>query len=627
MLWLENISLSPGVETLLTDANWQINPKDRIGLIGRNGVGKTALIRCMVNEELPLSGKVKFNPNKRIGYLPQKAVSGSNEPLWDEARAGMTRLNEAEKKFNAAIAKADKGGEKAEEIRADAMEQWRMAGGYRRDETIGETLHGLGFHPSEWQKNCNSFSGGWQMRIALAKLLLSEPDLAILDEPTNHLDLHARSWLATHLSKAPYAVLVVSHDRVFLDRAVTSIVEIRNRKLHRFSGNYTTFEKNRDLRILQEKKSHEKNKAERDKLERFVQRFGAKANKAAQAQSKQKRLDKMEVIEAPTSLTPPPTIKIACGPPSASVAFELKKATIGWNRSEPLLENVDLNLERGMRLALIGSNGSGKSTLLKTLSAQIGPLAGLALRGENIRLGRYDQDIAQALPADSTPIEAISEKLFAYGIEEIRSALGAMGLQSNAHTRLISQLSGGEKARVALALLSLGKHNCLFLDEPTNHLDVETAIALGKSLKEYPGAILLISHDVGLIKATATHIGAIADKRLLVAEGVPDHMLEPKPVTRATEEKNTRGAIDFADQKKRKNRIKKLKSEIDKAEGKGERQESALADIESLLMQPGIAVEDTLKLSTDHDLAQNKLSASIEEWERLCDLLEGIEST
>ena len=616
MIQLENVSIAPGGNLLLSEINWRIHPGQRTALVGRNGTGKTTLIQTIIGEELPINGQITRSTKWKVGYLPQKAVAGSSKTLWEEVRYGMSKLRQAEQQLEKAQREAENNTPQAAENLAAAMEKWRQVGGYREKEIIGHTLHGLGFTPQDWNKSCAHFSGGWQMRIALAKLLLAEPDIAILDEPTNHLDLLTRSWLANHLSQVKYSVIIVSHDKYFLNKVAKEVVELRDKQLHFYKGNYTDFIRMRNERIQQLQNQYEKQQTERKNLQKFIDKFGVKATKAKQAQDRKKKLERMKQLERPEHLKSGPKLSIVAGAPSAYVAIEVQKATIGWEKETPLLQDVNIRLERGMRLAVIGPNGCGKSTLLKTFSGLIAPLKGQRRTGESLNLGVFSQDIAQSLPADHNPIEYLHLRHLDHTIEKIRATLGAMGLSSDAHSRSIGQLSGGEKARVALAELALGKYNTLVLDEPTNHLDVETASALADGLKKFEGAILIISHDRGLIEEAATHLARIEGNKVSISIGVTASLLEPQTLQRSiTKRTNTENS--FAEQRKKSNAVKKLKRQIEELEERIENLESQIEMIDENLLLAGENYSELAKHVSRKEEASAQLEDTIAKWEEL----------
>jgi ATP-binding cassette, subfamily F, member 3 len=629
MLAIEDLHLAPGSEDLLLNADWKIVQGQRIGLIGRNGTGKTTLLRTLIGDVLPLQGNVVHGRGLRLGYLPQKAVAGSERPLWDEARSGMVTLGKRRTELEKWQAAVEQGQPGAEEKWAESMEAWRLAGGYSEEETIGGTLHGLGFAASDWKRPCSTFSGGWQMRIALAKLLLSEPDIALLDEPTNHLDIHARSWLAAHLAGASYAMVLVSHDRHFLDKVTDRIVEIRGKRLHFYVGNYSSFIGARELRMSQEQSASQRQAAEKKRLQDFIDRFGTKATKARQAQSMKKRLEKMEDIALGGGIARAPKLSFGTALACPSTPFRIEQGDIGWPGEAPLFQLARLDIHSGMKLALVGPNGCGKSSLMRSLLGELPLHGGRIFRGEGLRIGVFRQDVAQALPADHTPLSHLQESCsYMKTGEEIRRILGSMGLESQAHLRRIGILSGGEKARVALAELILGRHNILMLDEPTNHLDVETATALAEALKNYDGTLILISHDRGLVTEVSSHIGLFEGGEFTLHEGVDSSLLEHKPLDRKEESRGDgSGSRSHSERRKRRNRRRGIERKLQETEEGINALEEAMGAIDSSLDSTDLALEVVQELASKREKVENELEESMEHWEALSMELEEMGGT
>ena len=608
---------------MVSDASWHLREGEHIGLVGRNGAGKTTLLRALAGELTPSSGKVHVRNNVRVGYLPQQAVSGSSATVWDEASSRMERLAVLERAMARAQAQVEAGDDGAAQKLVDATETYRMAGGFLKEKHIGEVLHGLGFAPDTWGRSCDTFSGGWQMRIALARMLLSEPDVALLDEPTNHLDLTARSWLAGYLAAAPWSFVVVSHDRHLLDVAVNRIVEVRGRKTHTYVGNFTRFLVERELRAKQHQAAAEKLQAERARLQGFVDRFGAKATKAAQAKSKQKQLDRLGEVEELAKAPPLPRFHLPEAPAGAFDALSLHKASIGHDA--PLLEGIDFVLERGTRLALLGPNGCGKSTLLQTLAGRLPVLAGRRAVGDRTRIGVFDQDLAAALPPDTIALTHLTELAPATPPQKLRAVLGALGLPGDMALRPIQQLSGGEKARVALASLVVRPCNALLLDEPTNHLDAETVEVLVRALAEFQGALLLVTHDRYLVEQLATHVGRVEEGKLEVHPGVLPGDLEPiKGDAQGAEEAGS-GAEDHATRKQRQRELQRSERELAKVEDTIASLEERLAAIDEELFEVAADRSKAGPLEDEQRGKQAELEGAMEQWEALSERIEELQ--
>jgi ATP-binding cassette subfamily F protein 3 len=360
MIRLDKVAIAQGGNTLLRDATWHLRPGAKVGIVGRNGSGKTTLLRALAGELTVEHGSLQRRGRARIGYLPQAAVAGSTETVWDEAANAMTHLQKLADELAAAerALEADRPGA-LERVDA-ATEAWRLAGGPTKDQTVGSVLHGLGFTPGAWAQACDTLSGGWQMRVALARVLLAQPDVALLDEPTNHLDITARSWLAKHLAAAKYAVVVVSHDRHLLDKAVTEVVALSHQTLETFKGNYSRYLAEKAARQLTAQRSFDKQQSEIKHMEHFIERFGAKATKAAAARSRKKALDRMDRVHAPQTEASGPRLRLPEAPPSAQEVITLTDVSAGWDDGPDVLRGVDLCLTRGMRLAVLGANGTEK---------------------------------------------------------------------------------------------------------------------------------------------------------------------------------------------------------------------------------------------------------------------------
>ncbi len=619
MIRLEAVTLAPGGDPLLLDADWHVRSKEHVGLVGRNGTGKTTLLRSIVGEMGVDTGKITVRPGIRLGWLPQQAVSGSTLPVWDEAASRMEwfhQLKGTVDRAEAALEGATDGDhDQLVQRLADATETFRAAGGYAIDEKIGEVLHGLGFGPETWKRTCDTFSGGWQMRIALARLLLSEPDVALLDEPTNHLDLEARSWLAGYLARAPWAFVVVSHDRWLLDRAVDRIAEVRNHRLHHYHGNFTQFLVERESRLSDQATRYERQQEEIGRLERFVERFGAKATKAAQAKSKQKAIDRIERIDAPEEMGRLPKLRLPDAPACEQQALGLRDASAGWG-GVPVLASVSLDLERGMRLAILGPNGAGKSTLLHAFSGRVPLLAGRRRVGDRVRIGLFTQDLAQDLPGDRSGLEHLEATAPLVPPQQIRGTLGALGLSGEMALRPIRELSGGEKARVALAALAIRPHNVLLLDEPTNHLDAESVAALVNALKGFEGALLLVTHDRWLVEQVATHVARITDGRLDVHAGVRPEDFEPQTAEKVGASGKSVAAEDQATRKRKERERERMRKRIAAIEGEIQGAEAAVAAIdEEMYTVTDFAASKAV--TARRDVAKGHVDRLYAEWEDL----------
>lgn len=512
-LCLNAVSVSVGNYDILNELNWEIMPKERWGIVGKNGAGKSTLLRTIISGSIGniniQSGSINIAKKSRIGYLEQKGVSGSTLTLREEVITRMDRLTAATKAYEAAE-KALSEGNSSEDALIEferASEEFEASGGYTVEQKIAGVLKGLGFVEEDYNKLCSEFSGGWQMRIALARLLLSEPDLLILDEPTNHLDAGARNWLGNFLSNYDSTLIVVSHDTDLLQAAVSSIAEVKAGKLDLYkSRSHDQWLIEREERVRMAEKQAEATQMEIDRLQGFVDRFGAKTMGASMAQSRMKTIEKLKA-NAPEEIQgdgPKPVLKLPPPPRGSVHLLSLENCKLAWDEAaqlaqEYIIKDCDVRIERGMRLVVRGPNGAGKSTFLSALSGKLKLAAGKRVEGDGLALGVFTQDLAQDLDQEATAVEVVTRHVRTYdpslSDERARSVLGALGLTGEKSTRKVGHLSGGEKARVALASFVLVPHNLLLLDEPSNHLDVATLDVLTAALREFTGSIVVISHD------------------------------------------------------------------------------------------------------------------------------------
>ena len=611
MLQLTEVTVSVAGRELLVGVDWHLRPGERVGLVGRNGTGKTTLLRTIAGEHESDAGHIR--KGGRVGYLPQHGVSTSQGSLWDEARSGMTELLQLEARLQAATEALDGSAERVEAFEL-AESRFRMAGGYASEERVGEVLWGLGFQKEDWRRPCAHFSGGWQMRIALARLLLAEPEVLLLDEPTNHLDLHARSWLARRLAAHKGALVLVSHDRFVLDRCIGGIVELQHQALQSYTGSFGQYLTERELRQDLLRQTLEKQQEKEAKLERFVERFGAKANKARQAQSKQKALEKLQaqrvtVLEDDAA----PRLRFRAAEPRGAVLASLSKASVGWDA--PLFSGLDLALHRGERWALVGANGCGKSTLLKALSGEHPLLSGTRSLGRGVRIGTFHQDQTRALPTQARPIDVVLESAPFCTETRARSLLGALGLQGEQALQTIGTLSGGEKARVALARLAAQEPDLLLLDEPTNHLDVVSVAVLADALVAFTGGIVLVSHDRWLIERLATHVLRFDSQELDLHEGLRPQDLEP-PAQIAWAEGSTRSDdSDWKSRQRAKREEERNQRQALQLEQRIEELEGELGRIDEGLGEQAEDSAAVTRLLDERVQVEQDLEAAMQAWE------------
>ena len=615
MLQLTGLTLSAGGRELMVGIDWHLRPGERVGLVGRNGVGKTTLLRTIAGEHEADSGDIRRGG--RIGYLPQHGVSTSDDTLWNEARSGMTQLLELEARLNRAIEALD-GSEASIARHEKAEAAFRMAGGYAAEERIGEVLFGLGFRKDDWTRSCTQFSGGWQMRIALARLLLAQPEVLLLDEPTNHLDLHARAWLARHLAQHKGALVLVSHDRFVLDRCVSGIVELQHGGIDHYPGTFGRYLVEREERKALLRATREKQGAEAAKLQRFVERFGAKATKAKQAQSRAKRLEKLEaqMVDVREDQAAP-RMRFVAPPARGADVLTLRKASAGWDAA--LFEGLDLHLHRGEAWALLGANGTGKTTLLRALAGEHPLMSGTRALGKGVRVGVFSQDQTRALDAEATGVDVVLEGSPFCTETRARSLLGSLGLQGEKALQPIKTLSGGEKARVALARLAARELDVLLLDEPTNHLDVVSVGVLAQALKAFEGLVVFVSHDRWLISTLATHVLRFDEHGLDLHEGVRPEDLEPPALRVETPTEQGSDNTDWKARQKAKREAERNRKKLAATEERIAVLEERLSEVDEALGTQADDPDAVTELLSERQRVSDELDEAMELWEKLAE--------
>lgn len=516
---LQDVTFEFGARVIVDDATWHIQPNERIGLIGYNGTGKSTLLKLLVGQYSPSAGTVERSRSTSIGYLHQDLLSFDTEDsILNVALSAFERVLQLEKEIEVLGQELEKtGDEKTLHEYSDKLHELETLGGYDIHHRTEEVLQGLGFSNTDLQRPYREFSGGWRMRVLLAKMILQQPDLLLLDEPTNHLDLPSIEWLEKYLQHYKGAVVIVSHDKFFLNRMVTKIVELYQQRLHFYNGNYEFYEKEKALRMDLQQKAYENQQDYIRQQERFVERFKAKASKAAQAQSIQKRLDKLERIEETTLERPNLKINFRVDKTPGKVLVELNHLGKKFG-DQVILENAKAEIERGDKIALIGANGKGKSTLLRII-AGAESYTGERKWGHNVEESFYAQHQLESLNVNNTVIDEMKECGSQLTELELRTILGCFLFSGDDSDKKIKVLSGGEKARVALAKTMVSKANFLMLDEPTNHLDMHSCELLIEALNRYEGSLILVSHDRYFISKTANKIWEITDHEVKEFKG------------------------------------------------------------------------------------------------------------
>ena len=512
-----------GARVLFDGLDWMVSPEDRIGIVGGNGSGKSTLLKILHGTERLDAGSIERQKSIRVGYLPQEGLAFSGRTIFDECLTVFSEAAALERELEALVERMAEVDPSSPDFRAvlDRYEwcssRFLALDGYTREARVGAVLGGLAFPPSDWDKPCEEFSGGWQMRIALAKLLLDKPNLLLLDEPTNHLDLEARNWLEGYLASYPHAYVVVSHDRFFLDSTVRKIVHLWNRKAHFYTGNYSKFEGMRDERIQQIRAAYRNQRDRIEQLEMFIKRFRYKASKAKQVQSRIKELERMERVEIPPEEK---TIhfRFPQPPPSGRVVVALRDVAKSYGQNQ-VFRRASLRVERGDRIALVGANGAGKSTLIRILAGTEPLTAGIRKVGYRVGIDYFAQDQYRALNPDTVLLEDLLDRAPLMGESELRGLLGCFLFSGDDVFKRIRVLSGGERNRYALARLLLQPANFLLLDEPTNHLDLRAKEVLLPALLGFEGTMVFVSHDRYFINRLANKVVHVGDGELEVFPG------------------------------------------------------------------------------------------------------------
>jgi ATP-binding cassette subfamily F protein 3 len=522
MIHVEGLTKRYGDKVLLEDVSWHVKKRDRIGLSGPNGSGKTTLLRMLAGLEEPDAGSIRMASDTSIGYLPQDGIVHGGRTVYDEvvqAFDEVLALKAEQHAIEDSLAHATEGNDhdKLLERYAEVTERFKHLGGYEIDARVAEVLKGLGFSLADQQRPTQEFSGGWQMRIALAKLLLARPNLLLMDEPTNHLDLPARNWLEEYLADYPGSVVLVSHDRYFLDSTVKRITEVGLRTLTDYHGNYSKYVVDHAARMDALREAHRRQSEEIEKAEAFINRFRYQATKARQVQSRIKLLDKVERIEIPPERKKI-RFKFPDAPRPGRVVLELKSARKAYG-DNVVLENVDLMVERGDRIALVGPNGAGKSTLMRLLAGVDSSDSGQRLEGHRVVTDYFAQDQAAVLNPARTVHEEMSAASPTTMVPMIRTILGGFLFSGDDVLKKVSVLSGGERNRLALAKMLLRPSNLLLLDEPTNHLDLDSKEVLLDALSDYGGTLIFVSHDRYFVDRLATRVIDVGGGQALLYPG------------------------------------------------------------------------------------------------------------
>src|SRR6476619_5332683 len=528
LVGLNNVTFEFGARVIVQDATWHIQPGERIGLIGYNGTGKSTLLKLLVGEYQPSSGSVERGRGTTIGYLHQDLLSfDTNDSILEVAMGAFERVKQLEKEIEQLGKKLEQtSDEKLLHQYSDKLHELEALDGYTIHHRTEEVLQGLGFANNDLQRPYKEFSGGWRMRVLLAKMILQQPDVLLLDEPTNHLDLPSIEWLEKYLQHYKGSVVIVSHDKYFLNRMVTKIVELYQQELHIYSGNYDHYETEKEQRIELQQRAYENQQDYIRQNERLIERFRAKASKASMAQSLMKKLDKLDRIESVELERPNLRINFRVDKQPGKILASLKHATKKFG-DNIIVENTGAEIDRGDKIALIGANGKGKSTVLRML-AGTEPFKGERNWGHNVDESFYAQHQLEALNINNDVLDEMKEAGSQKTELELRSLLGCFLFSGDDVEKKIKVLSGGEKARVALAKVIVSKANFLLLDEPTNHLDMHSVELLTDALNKYEGSIIFVSHDRFFIANAANKIWEIVEHEIKEFKGTYTEYVEWK---------------------------------------------------------------------------------------------------
>ncbi|KRM60454.1 ABC transporter-like protein [Paucilactobacillus vaccinostercus DSM 20634] len=637
LLQTNNVARRFGAETLFHKINFQIQDRGRVALVGRNGAGKTTLLKIIAGINPPDDGDVSMRKDCQIGYLAQDQGLSSDQTIWDEMNAVFAKLHQQERQIQQLeqqISSLDPQAANYQDV-LNTYDQVQNAfsqnGGYTYEAKIKSVLHGFHFEADRYKTVINTLSGGQKTQIALAKLLLQEPDLLILDEPTNHLDMQVLAWLEDYLKSYDGALLLVSHDRYFLDRIVNEVFDLENQTLTHYSGNYSAFTTHKQERLKAEWKQYEKQQTEINKLEDFVNRNIVRASTTKRAQARRKQLEKMDRLDRPEVDDSSIHFTFSADHPSGNIVLDVADATIGYP-DKVLAHPVNFEIRKHQRVAIIGPNGVGKSTLLKSILNKISLLGGRVKTGANVQIGYYDQE-QQVLHPQKTVLEEVWDDYPTVDEKDIRSLLGSFLFVGDDVFKPVSALSGGEKARLQLTKLSFEHANFLILDEPTNHLDIDSREVLEQAINEFDGTVLFVSHDRYFINQVATDILALDQTGAQHFVGnYDDYLIElakqagaaDDTVTTTVSVEKQHAQKSFQQSKEQQKQLRKLARVVEEYETQMNELETRQTAIETEMAQPELA-SDGVKLADlqkelDHLTAQ--LGQVEEDWTTAAESLE-----
>ncbi|ADE67345.1 MULTISPECIES: ABC-F family ATP-binding cassette domain-containing protein [Priestia] len=641
ILQLNGITKYYGAEPILSNIKLEVQSKDRIALVGRNGAGKSTLLKIIAEQLSYDSGEIIKPKGVSIDYMGQDTVLESTLSIWEEMMTVFAPLKKMEKELRTLETKMGDPDIFNDSVQYEKLTKeydqlqvtFKDLGGYQYEADTRSILHGFRFSNFDYSTPISSLSGGQKTRLALAKLLLTKPDLLILDEPTNHLDIETLAWLEQFLQGYEGAILIVSHDRYFLDKVVNQVYEVTQKTTVKYTGNYSKYLVQKAERYEKELRQYEKQQDEVAKLNDFIQRNIARASTTKRAQSRRKQLDRMELINRPNEGEKSASFSFEIERQSGNEVLNLENVSIGYDEHKYIVQQANLRIKKGESLALVGPNGVGKSTLLKGIVDKLSFKTGTISFGSNVMVGYYDQEQAN-LTSNKTVLNELWDDYPSKPEKEIRTALGNFLFSGDDVLKIVSTLSGGEKARLALAKLMLQKANFLILDEPTNHLDLDSKQVLENALIDYPGTLLFVSHDRYFINRIANKIAELSPEGVEEFLGDYDYYVEKKAEIeeikeleniKANEERTVKvDKQSYKQDKEQKKLMRQRTRRIEEIETEVNKLEAAQAENEELLCDPEIYQnhEEVSRLNGENEKISSQLSTLMEEWEELQLLLE-----
>ena len=627
ILQANKIERSFSGEVLFDNINLQVDERDRIALVGKNGAGKSTLLKILVGEEEPTSGEINKKKDTSLSYLAQDSRFESENTIYDEMLHVFDDLRRTEKQLRQMeLEMGEKSGEDLNKLMSDydrLSENFRQAGGFTYEADIRAILNGFKFDESMWQMKIAELSGGQNTRLALAKMLLEKPNLLVLDEPTNHLDIETIAWLENYLVNYSGALIIVSHDRYFLDKVATITLDLTKHSLDRYVGNYSRFVELKEQKLATEAKNYEKQQKEIAALEDFVNRNLVRASTTKRAQSRRKQLEKMERLDKPEAGKKSANMTFQSEKTSGNVVLTVENAAIGYD-GEILSEPINLDLRKMNAVAIVGPNGIGKSTFIKSIVDQIPFIKGEKRFGANVEVGYYDQTQSK-LTASNTVLDELWNDFKLTPEVEIRNRLGAFLFSGDDVKKSVGMLSGGEKARLLLAKLSMENNNFLILDEPTNHLDIDSKEVLENALIDFDGTLLFVSHDRYFINRVATHVLELSENGSTLYLGDYDYyvekkaeveMLQAEEASTSNQAKESSPVNDYQAQKESQKEVRKLMRQIESLETEIEELESQSQAISEQMLETNDA-EKLMELQAELDKISHRQEEAMLEWEEL----------